>query len=311
MGTYELMNALSKHWQHPSSPIYQADVRYGPPWRALELHRWLGRVLRLLAMLIAAIIVVTLGKALTNQVLLAALSNVLIQTVCLGAGGLLLIALIALTFLWPIGVALAASDTIVRDRERRTWAPLLVTPIAWSDLLTAKLASALSWFNRPFSFLMWLQGVLLLVVFILVIGQIEHISSAYPPFLVMVLAFVASAEFFIERVQDYAAASIIGLAASVHAESRQAASMAALLGGITLVLMRLLLTALTMVFWDLPSPQALTLFFATGPTVGIALAVPLPIALVVLITIPLLREWAIRRGYHWVLGHLNTAVGNG
>lgn len=267
--------------------------------------------LALAAMLL--ILTITALRALTSEAFVSTLYMILLPAACLSGGSLVLIVLAGLTFFWPIAVAVAASGTIVREREHRTWAALLTTPLDWNDLLTAKLASSLRWLNRPAEILIWVQGILLAVVFILVIGQAERYTQSGSPILALIIPIIAGAQFAIARVQDYATASLIGLAASTQSTTRQSASVTALLGGVALVLLRTLLTAAFLPQIQLTSPQAFLIMLSTGPTTAIAMAFPtmplLPATL--LIIIPAVREVMIRLSYRWVLGHLGMAAGNG
>ncbi len=222
---------------------------------------------------------------------------------------LLGISLFSLIFLWPVALAAAASGSIVRERERRTWAALLVTPMARDELITVKLASALRWFRAPIEVIVWLQGILTAIVFAVVIVQIGLIAPNTSPLAAFVLMIIAGVGFAFERLQDGAAACLIGLVGSLIGEVSQVSFLFALLGSAGLVLFRLLLTGILLIFLNIPSPQAAILLLATGPTAAIALAVPLPLAFVLLIGLPLGREWAIRRGYRWALAHLDESIG--
>ncbi len=313
MGTYQILSALIKHWQHPVNPVYQADMRYGPPWSAFHLEQWTARLIRLAIVSMIVILAVTALRALTNEATVASLYMILLPAACLSGGTVALIVLAVLTFFWPIGVAVAASGTIVREREHRTWAALLTTPLDWNDLLTAKLASSLRWLNRPVEMLIWIQGILLAVVFVLVIGQVEKVAQTASPVLALVITVVAGVQFAIARMQDYATASIIGLASSMQSETRQSASITAVLGGLSMVMLRTLFTAALLPYIQLTSPQALLLMLSTGPTTAMAMAFPtMPVlTLTLLIVTPVVREILLRAGYRWVFTRLGTAAGNG
>jgi hypothetical protein len=299
MGTYELLTSIYKHWNHPISPVYRHDQRQGPPWQKLPLDRWFTRAVRLL-FLIGFITLVIVGvRVVTDQALSWALSTLLLQTLCLGIGGVFLVGLFALTFLWPIAIAVLASDTIVREREKRTWSALLTTPMDWGDLLTAKLASALRWLNRPTELLLWVQGLFVALTFIIVIALANKIDSDIPPW-----------------VTDYTTASVIGLGASMFSESRQNASVIALLISLGMLLSRLLFTVIMIAAAQInptPPPQGILILLATGPTGAIAMALSrLPVlAFAVLIMLPFLREAILRLAYKWIVLHLGEAAGNG
>jgi len=83
----------------------------------------------------------------------------------------------------------------------------------------------------------------------------------------------------------------------------------ALFGSAGLIIWRVLLTGLLLLFLTVPSPQAALLLLATGPTAAITLALPPPLALLVLVGLISGREWLIRRGYRWALAHLDDPAG--
>ncbi len=316
MGTFELITTIYKHWNQPISPVYRHDQRKGPPWQNLPLDIWFTRAVRL-TFFIGFITLVVIGvRIVTDQALSWALSTLLLQTLCLSFGGIFLIGLFVLTFLWPIAIAVLASDTIVREREKRTWAALLTTPMDWGDLLTAKLASALRWLNRPTELLLWVQGIFVALVFLLVIAQSEKIAADVPTWVTLLLSFVATIQFAIARFQDYTTASVIGLAASMFSESRQNASVIALMISLGLLLGRLFFTVLMMAaaqFNPTPPPQGVLILLATGPTTSVAMAfskLPL-VALAILVITPIIREVILRISYKWIVLHLGEATGNG
>ncbi len=318
MGTYQLLRGLRKHWINPISPVYRADQRFGPPWPPEEAARWRGRLVRFGLAVILAVVLITAGRALTGASSLSALYMLALPAACLTGVSLLFVALTALTFLWPVAVALLVSGTIVREREQRTWAPLLTTPLDWGEVLMAKLASALHWLNRPFELMVWVQGALTVFVFLLCVSQAEQIAA--PPTVGVLIALLAAAQFALARVQDYASACLIGVGASLLAEKRETAWGAALMGGVGLVIGRVLITGLLMLNIALgvpptneTAPQAVVILLATGPTAGLVLALKNApwLALALLIVLPISRELLIRFGYRWVLAHLGESAGNG
>ncbi len=311
MGTYALLTTLWRHWKRPVHPVYQVETRYGPPWQPFHLERHSGWLLRLVLWVVGLTAAATVARILTDQSLFWALSNGLLQLECLSGGALLLLALLVLTLLWPIAIAVGASSAIVRDREHRTWSALLTTPIDWNDLVMVKLASALRWFDRPFQILFWVQSVLAMITLIVVAEQLDRLSQSGSPLLAVVVTAIAGGQFAIGRVQDYATACLIGLVASLESETRQTASVIALMGGMGMVIVRLLFTGALLLAIPIPSPQAGILLLATGPTTAIALVFPLPVILAVLIGVPLVREWLLQQGYRWALMRLGLAAGNG
>lgn len=316
MGTYRLITTLYRHWAYPASPIYKADQRYGAPWRTFSVERWFWVMVRIgLAFGSVTLLIIAL-RVISDSALTWSLSTLLIQFSCLGAGGLFLSALAVMTFFWPLAVAVLSSETIVREREKRTWAALLTTPLDWTDLLTAKLASALHWLNRPSEILVWLQGVYLILCFVLVLAQSGKVTDFTASWVMIVLSVLAAIQFGVARLQDYSTATLIGLATSLYAESRQSASVLAMLIGLIMLLSRFMLTAVLIAlaqFNPAPPPQGLLILLATGPTTTIALGFSKEpgFAFILLLLIPTVRELLIQRAYRYIVAHLGEAAGNG
>jgi len=306
MGTYALLTTLWRHWKRPVHPVYQVETRYGPPWQPFHLERYSGWILRLLLWIVGLTLAAIVARILTDQALFLALSNGLLQLECLSGRIVLALGLFVLTLLWPIAIAVGASGAIVRDREHRTWSALLTTPIDWNELVMVKLASALRWFDRPFQVLFWVQSVLAMITLIVAAEQLDRLSQNASPFVAFLVTLIAVAQFAIGRVQDYATACFIGLIASLESETRQTASVVALMGGMGMVVTRLLITGAILLAFPIPSPQTGILLLTTGPTTAIVLVFPLPVIVVVLIGIPLVREWLLRMGYRWALTRLGS-----
>ena len=313
MGTYALLSALREHWKRPIHPVYSVETRYGPPWRGIDQvwARYGSTITNILLIVLGLTLVTTVARIVTDQAIFLLASNALLQALIMIGSGVLAAGLVVLMWLWPIAVAVTASGTIVRDREQQTWVSLLATPIAWNDLLTIKLASTLRWFNRPQQLLLWVQSILLVMVLIIAAGQLERLAGIGSPLLAVMVTALAGAQFAIGRVQDYSTACLIGLAASIHGETRQTASVFALLGSIGLVIGRILWTGILLTQYPVASPQAAILFLATGPTTTIILISTMPMIIVFLIGVPLIREILIRAGYRWVLAHLGAVAGSG
>ena len=313
MGTYSLLVALNTHWKRPVHPVYIIETRYGPPWRGFEsawarYSRGFGNALLIV---VALALLTTVAHILTDQSIFFLISNALLQALVLLFGGLVTLLLIMLTWLWPIIVADAASGVIVRDREQRTLTALLTTPIPWADLLMIKLASTLRWYNRPMQMLFWVQTLLMTIGLIIAAGQMERLAGVGSPLLAILITALAGAQFAIGRIQDYAMACLLGVAVSIHSETRQTSSAFAILGGLSLVIGRIIWTGVLLTQYPVSSPQAATVLLATGPTTAIILISPTPVILMFLVGVPLIREIMIRVGYRWVLAHLGKTISGG
>jgi hypothetical protein len=316
MITYTLLAALYQHWTHPVNPVYRNDQRIGPPWQRVNFERWFGRVVRI-GLVVGLVTVGSVAlRVITNDGALWTLSTVMLQLLCLSAATIIVAALVMFVFVWPVAVAVLASGTIVRERENRTLTALLATPLNWNDVLTAKLAAALRWLSRPFEVMTWVQGLCVLLVFIIVIAQTEKVRLVVPPWVTVVLCILATIQFAIARIQDYSTAGIIGMASSIFAETRQTASVLAILLSTGLLVLRLLLTAFFLAIAQIspsPPPQGVLILLATGPTTAIALACTRAPALAffILLALPALREAGLQASFRWIVRQLGTAAGNG
>jgi len=311
--SYSLLQAIRRHWNQPVHPVYKQALHARPPWDTARVRSAGGVLLRLafgVGLIALASIVV---RVLTDSALGWSASALLVQTLCLSVGGAALLAMMALTFLWPVAVAVLASSAIVEEREKRTWEALLTTPLPWPDILTAKLASTLRWLSRPTELLLWVQGICLLFTVIIVLAQSSKVTTS--AWIMVLLCVAAGVQFTVARAQDYTTASLIGLGVSLVSESRQTASTLALILSLIIFIARVLITAVFINLAGLnptPPPQGLIILLATGPTSIIALALaeqPL-LAFALLAALPLLREAMIRRAYRWVIGNLGHAAGN-
>jgi len=61
--------------------------------------------------------------------------------------GIVAMALLIVSYVWPVSVAVRASGAIATERERRTWEVLLTLPVDRTELLLGKLSAALRGLN--------------------------------------------------------------------------------------------------------------------------------------------------------------------
>lgn len=282
----------------------------------MALERWFRRVIRII-LAIGALTVAAVGlRAVSTEPGIWSVSTVMLQLLCFSALIIITSALLMFVFIWPMAVAVLASGTIVREREKRTLTALLATPLNWNDVLTAKLAAALRWLSRPIEVMTWVQGLCVVLVFVIVIAQTEKVRLVVPPWVTVLVCIAATVQFAIARVQDYSTAGIIGMASSIFAETRQTASVLAILLSSGLLIGRLLVTAIFLTLADLmpaPPPQGIAILLATGPTTAIALActrVP-GVAFAIFAVVPLLREASLQVSYRWIVRRLGVVAGNG
>ncbi|HVO71151.1 MAG TPA: ABC transporter permease subunit [Aggregatilineaceae bacterium] len=309
MGTWAIFRSLWKFWNSPNFPLYlYQEGRHTiieTPWIA-DLNALLKRMVRPFLLCVGGAIALVAFLSLCGFA--SYFNSIPMFSLCFGiVAAIFLFIVILVIFLWPVPVAIAASGSIADDREHLTWELLLATPIERSDILLAKLAHSQRQINAYAELLFWVQGLLVVLIFILIIaklGETRHMGLI-EGLLTLFLIVFSMFEFGTARLQDYILAGLIGVGASLLAGSRQAALLMAFMGAIALVLLRGLITVVLMQM--IPGqqvPPAQMIFFATGPSSLVVLTLPSILALAVLVAMPVLRELAIRAGFRWLVNHM-------
>jgi hypothetical protein len=312
VGTYGILRTLRHHWTSPTHPVYRLEDRRivtAPTMQAVR--RSLSRTWRPLAAAGAVVALIVLADFLCSGTRRGSpsLSTAIISMCSVVVVGIFLLGLLVLTYLWPLAVAQAASRVIAGEHERQTWDVLLTTPFDRAELLLVKLASALRSFNPYAEMLLWMQTFLIAIIFVLLAGHFAQQpgATALEGTLTLLLLILTMAEFAVARLQDYALSSLLGLFTSLLAPTRQTASATALLLASAWVLIRALFTALFLFGLPPVTPAELSILMATGPSSVVTMALPIPVAGLVLLIMPLLREAAIRVLFRWLVNHLGQA----
>ena len=307
MGTVGILRVLLRYWSLTSHPIFQAETRR---YALVQVSRWTGRILgqiwRPVIALLALLVILALADFLCGGTT-HPITNAVISMFSVGGGTLALLSILLLTYLWPLNVAVAASGVIAQERERQTWDVLLTTPLEWSEIVLVKLAAALKRFNPYSEVFLWVQVFLLAIIFVLVVGRpgVGEVNTS--PGIVIPLVIITVAEFAIARAQDYVIAGLLGLLASLQSTTRQNANLVALMLGAAMVLLRAMITGFIMgVQIPVSLPGALILI-STGPSSVIALAFHGPIAIMILLSMIVIRETVIRVLFTWLMRHLGEA----
>ncbi len=311
MGTYAIVKALRSYWANPAYPLHRTEIYQllFPPLSRLRM--FVGQTWWRPLVLVGA----ALMTLMTAEMLCSGPRPNPLRLLTLGFWsicgsfifGIVTIALLVLSYVWPLVIAVRASRAIARERERRTWDVLLTLPYDRTDLLLGKLAAALRGLNIYADMVLWVQSFLILLIFVLVIGVLTQRADLTLPDMVLafVLLVLVMVEFAVVRVQDYVLAGLIGAFTSLVAPTRQMSGILALAAAIGMILIRALCTALPLLgISGMFFPNAL-LVMATGPSSLIAMALPIPLAILVLLVIPLVRELIIRWAFHWLIRHLS------
>src|SRR5258708_11634689 len=267
MGTYEILRLLLRYWSRTNHPIFRAEDRH---LMLVSASQFLAGVVGRLWKPFGAIAGVMLMLAAVDFLCGGTrhtFSSTLFSACSLALGSFILFAILLLTYLWPVTVAVAASAVIAQERERRTSDVLLTTPFDLSEILLVKLAAALRRFNPYSEIFLWVQALLIAIIFVLVMGKVTRdVDSSVSAIAQLPLVFLTMAEFAIARAQDYVLSGIIGLTASLLTPNRQIAASVALLASVGGVLIRALMT--TMIVLTLGPrlfPEGLVLL-STGPS---------------------------------------------
>src|SRR5437879_5882847 len=142
MNTWTIIQILWRHWRTPTHPVYRVDAARSalPPNIRQVGTRIVARTWRPIGLAGLAVIALLVGDFLCRAGRRGnSISSAIFSIITVGIGGGIFVGLLLLTYLWPLAVAVFASNTIAEERERQTWDVLLTTPFEWSDLLMAKL----------------------------------------------------------------------------------------------------------------------------------------------------------------------------
>jgi hypothetical protein len=304
MGTYVIIQMLVRHWNLTSHPIYKTEHQ------RMKIASLTGLISRSFMRVwkpvtAVAVVIVALGTA---DFLCGGtkhpITNALLSICSVGGGTFILVSLLALTYLWPVGVAFAASAVIAQERQRQTWDSLLTTGLDWKEIILVKLAANLRRFNPYSEIFLWVQAFLVVIVFILVIGQFDPFTRS-PSLLNLPLAIITMAEFAIARSQEYVIAALIGLMSSLLSSTRESAGVVAVMIAFIMVIARAVMTTLIVVL-VLPSTSipGLIIWLATGPSSVVTLAWRGVGALAILAVMVAVREVIIRLMFGWLIRHL-------
>lgn len=235
MNTFRILARLWYFTQTPRHPLIRYELRRVPRWEVYSrpFRRAYRRLIQVSVGFLIVAALMELGNVSRVSVLLFAL------TIFIPLFGLILAsaALIGM-ILWSIPVALAGSAVIVQERVAQTWPLLLVTPMPRTDLLLAKLAVGIARQQTFITIAMVLQTVPLLIEVSLLNNLIRGQSGALPA---LTLAFV-TALFVIERLQTLVLAGLMGLGASLVAETWSWATIGAVALGLLTWIVRMLIT---------------------------------------------------------------------
>lgn len=306
MGTLGILKALRGYVLRSSHPIYRAESVYAPP---VSLNQTLKRYAHLKNVLFIALIALALLSCLET---LPGNWNWFFWLFCFSGLGLPFLGIVSILYLLPLAVAVSASRTIAREREAQTWDTLLTTPMEWSDIILAKLAASMNRYEALLQAVPWVNLLMGSLTFLMVSSHIAHTDNPGNLSLETLqwgVAFMATIAFVIERHQDYVLANLIGASTALAANNPQTASINALGGMIGFMLLRGLLIAGLVFFAIQPrSMPELVILIMSGPSSTIAVGLPLLLAALSLVILPIAHEIVIRRMFRHLVAHLGEGI---
>lgn len=305
MGTYAIFRQLQHHWLSKSHPIYRLDLdRLAPGWLKRDGMYPTGKERSIIDAFGPLVLIAVLLLIVVNR-------SFMLES-AIGAGVLLFIG----TWIGTMQVTMASSRLIAQEKELHTWDTVLTLPCGWDDLVLIKLAVALRTFSLKF--LLWLQGFFVAVLYGSAIAQILSSARSLPQGaarqyfeVYLVLAVVALIGFTVGRIQDFVLLSLIGIAISVLASSRQIAVAAGAIAGAAYLLFWTIVALLVIPLTGPISPfEPISIGGAAaivGPSGSVTLGLPLPAAIVSIIGLIIYREVLIQAIFGWLSHHLSEA----
>ncbi len=225
-------------------------------------------------------------------------------TLMLPAFGVVLLAVMLLGMAaWQVPIALAGSAVIVHERAESTWDILLTTPIPHTSILLSKLAVGLT---RLQSFIT-LAALLQIIPLIGLLGQINRPAAELSGFSPLVLTLIVTALFVIDRLQQFVLAGLLGLAASLLADTWPLAVAGSVaLGGILWMLRSAVALALAAAVNNIQWLDVNQVAVIGVPIVAAAARYPVA-GMLLLALLLLVQEGVVRALLAWLLRRMITA----
>jgi len=293
VGTYQILLQLWKYANSPRHPLVRFELRRPPMWAGYmgPLRRAYGWTVRIA---IGLLIVAVLMELVIHSRVSFMLGMLMLMLPLAGVG---LLAMVGLSMIgWQIPLALAGSAMIVYERSARTWDILLTTPIPHSDILLAKLAVGLSRMQTFITLSTLLQAIPLLSL----LGTVNRAPNGS-----FWLTLAISVLFVIDRAQQFALAGLLGLLASLLADTWSVAAVGAIALGAVLWLARTVITfGLTAALIGEQAIDIGQIVVIGLPALAGATRYPWVGTLMLLATL-IAQEWIVRRLFAWMLGRVS------
>jgi hypothetical protein len=234
VNTFDILRRLWYFSNVPRHPLVRYEIRRIPRWDQYgrlfrRFYRWLT---------FGALGIIAFG-ALMEMFSLNRISFLMITiTLFIPAFGVILLGLFILAaVLWQVPIALAGSGLIIHEKANRTWDLLRLTPLAHSDLLFAKLAVGLAQQQTFITTAAFFQVVPLFGL----LGQVGGQILRLPSLLGLAVIAISAVLFVVERLQEFVLAGLIGVWASLTADTWTFATVGAVALSLSVFLVRILI----------------------------------------------------------------------
>jgi hypothetical protein len=226
MSTLAIVRALLRHIQGEANPVYRATVNRVKRG-AFNGRRWVNA---LLFLLLASFCALTVLARQYNGFQYFPYRPVLIY-------GIITVGVTLLSLSWTVPLAALAGQGVLHERITQTWDMLRTTPMPPETILLAKGAAAI---RRAWGIA---TSLAVLTAFMggITGGALIYGQGSAQPALGLVLMIVGIGAVIVERLQEIALATVIGLAAALQTDSRRTATMLGLVGGVLIRLVQLLI----------------------------------------------------------------------
>lgn len=298
LGTWLIVRRLWIYANWPNHPLVRRELERESPWvqrlaEARRLYRYIAWTL------LGITLVTTLFEAFTHSQV-SFLTVMLMVTLPL-LGLAFLSGIIVLAVGWTILLTIAGSALIVRERIARTWDILLTTPVPRTELLLSRLSVGLM---RQQSFLTAAILCQFVPLIILVGGLARQYQHGPGGLEVLAMVILTIALFIIDRAQQIALNGLLGLVASLVADSWAMAMVGAVaLGAISWLAHAAIAFGLTLVIAGSSALDAAQVFVIGLPSLITAPGAP---RLGVLLVAGLLvgQELVVRRLFAWLVQNM-------
>lgn len=300
MNTIGILTRLWKYANTPRFPLVRFEVRRQPAWEHYSslLRRAFRYAIRIVIgiVIIATAIEVIFRSRVSFMLLMLMLLFPIVGVALLSA---VLLGMVA----WQVPIAMAGSAVIVHERAERTWDILLTTPVPHTDILLAKLAVGLT---RLQTFIT-IAGLLQVVPLIALLGQINRASAELNGVSPLLLTLFVTILFVVDRLQQFVLTGLLGLAASLLADTWPLAIAGSVaLGALLWLLHTAVAFSLAVAVSSVQSLDVNQVLVIGIPVVAAASRSPV-LGTFILSIVLILQEGAVRFVLAWLLRRMVTA----